>query len=540
MNPRCLVFAAALLAMQVAALPDVAASADLEVLAKVGPWPVISRLIGYDGRLWFANSVKGRNHNSADIWSLDPAEGSLRYERHLFSQDAGKPLVHRGLLYWPFEDSRFSLGWGMIQSTDGGNWQPLLVPTAEIFHSHSLIVWRERLLAVTSAWHAGFQISDNRGRDWITLYDHPTPQGRLSRFHYPLVLREELYGYLADPNGARLVKFIGGRLVSVPGWPDNRHSSALTLHQGHIFAVVQTSDGFQIWRSDGRTSELFSTQLADLRPIDLASDGAQLWAVLRESDGGSLWSSPKGMRWTKQTQFSGGRPLSVHVVAGAVYVAGAGDDGQGTIWGQPGHRIPPNSGPAILPTQFPVPGEKIDWQRFGDELDHALGDKSHYENHGRGKLRKLVYDAVRHGAPLNFFAQRLKARLPQGTVQAFGKQLAVKASDIGQSILFWGMGLSKQKTVPVASIARPWSAPTNSFEKYFDPQLTAIWAIAVAGQRDTATIDSLIKRLEVDSDPLWLRAQVIGALTALTGKRFAYDVGQWRKWWTSAKPSWRK
>ncbi|MGI9371498.1 MAG: hypothetical protein ACR2OJ_03305 [Hyphomicrobiales bacterium] len=83
---------------------------ELSILARVGPWPVTSRLIGYDGKVWFANSVKGRNHNSADIWSLDPETAELRYERHLFSQDAGVPLVHRDLLYWPYEDGRYSFG----------------------------------------------------------------------------------------------------------------------------------------------------------------------------------------------------------------------------------------------------------------------------------------------------------------------------------------------------------------------------------------------------------------------------------------------
>jgi hypothetical protein len=66
---------------------------------------VASRLIGYQDRLWLANSVKGVNHNSADLYSYDPDGGALRYERHLFSQDAGRPVVADGLLYWPFEDA---------------------------------------------------------------------------------------------------------------------------------------------------------------------------------------------------------------------------------------------------------------------------------------------------------------------------------------------------------------------------------------------------------------------------------------------------
>ena len=78
---------------------------QLDIIAQVGPWPVASRLIGYRGKLWFANSVKGRNHNSADIWSFNPKTNESRYERHLYSQDAGHPLVYNGLLYWPFEDA---------------------------------------------------------------------------------------------------------------------------------------------------------------------------------------------------------------------------------------------------------------------------------------------------------------------------------------------------------------------------------------------------------------------------------------------------
>lgn len=83
-----------------------AGQAGLAPLARVAPWPAVSGLVGYGGRLWFANSVKYVNHNSADLYSYDPGTGRTRFERHLFSQDAGEPVVHRGLLYWPFEDSR--------------------------------------------------------------------------------------------------------------------------------------------------------------------------------------------------------------------------------------------------------------------------------------------------------------------------------------------------------------------------------------------------------------------------------------------------
>lgn len=81
-----------------------------QIVARIGPWPVVSNLIAFRGRIWFVNSVTGRNHNSADIYSYAPSNGALRYERHLFSQDAGRPTAGDGWLYWPFEDDRFSLG----------------------------------------------------------------------------------------------------------------------------------------------------------------------------------------------------------------------------------------------------------------------------------------------------------------------------------------------------------------------------------------------------------------------------------------------
>ena len=87
--------------------PSVAETPALQVLAKIEPW---SALIAYRGRIWFANSVRYPDHNSADLYSLDPATGKYRYERHLFSQDVGQLVVAGGLLYWPYEDPCPSMG----------------------------------------------------------------------------------------------------------------------------------------------------------------------------------------------------------------------------------------------------------------------------------------------------------------------------------------------------------------------------------------------------------------------------------------------
>ena len=91
----------AAIAASLVLIPDgtaVAQTGGLKRLVHGLPWPGVSSLIGYRGRLWFANSVKFVNHNSADLYSFDPGSGKARFEKHLFSQDAGEPVVSKGLL----------------------------------------------------------------------------------------------------------------------------------------------------------------------------------------------------------------------------------------------------------------------------------------------------------------------------------------------------------------------------------------------------------------------------------------------------------
>lgn len=101
------------------------------ILAQPGPWRDVTHLIAYGDRLWFANSIAGTNHNAADIYSYDPETQVTRYEQHLFSQGAGTPMVSEGLLYWPFEDPRFSADLGEYMFTNGQQWQWRVLPEGE-------------------------------------------------------------------------------------------------------------------------------------------------------------------------------------------------------------------------------------------------------------------------------------------------------------------------------------------------------------------------------------------------------------------------
>lgn len=497
---------------------------QLGVIAQVGPWPVASRLIGYRDRLWFANSVKGRNHNSADIWSLDPTTGDKRYERHLFSQDAGIPLVSNGLLYWPFEDALLSFGNGVVEVTDGETWQPLAIPNAPIYHTSHLLEWQGGLLAITGTRNAGMQLSKDAGRSWEEFYIHPTPQTHVSRLKEMLVFDGKTYASLKDAKVKRLTVWTGTGFQTVNSWPLNRYFNGLTVHRDALFGIVGRGSEREIWKFDGTRS----IRVGFKGPFtDLTSDGEQLWIVARD---GRLWSSYRGNTWVRHGDLKNGRPVSIQAISNGIYAAGAGDDGRGIVWGPRNHIISMGPKPTKLKPQRPTKRAAMDWDIVGQQIDRLLSDPSTYEDSRNGQLRKLVFQAAAQGAPSGFFSKRLKTKIPSKKVLAFGGNMELRAQDIAHSILLSGMERSGHPNVPIKYISDPWTSPPNSYEKYFELELSALRAVAGSGQNDGATIDALLARLDFSNDPPWLKSQVIGTLTAVSGEHFGYDIAAWKNW----------
>lgn len=525
-------------ALWLVAGPAVQAEEILPVLAHIGPWPVASSLIGYENRLWLVNSVKGVNHNSADVYSYAPARGVLRYERHSFSQDSGRPLLSGGLLYWPFEDSRFSNGWGHYMVTDGARWSFRTIPSARIFHTHAMAELNGVLVAATSAWRAGLQLSDDRGRTWRMAYDHPTTHRRVSRITDLLTAGESVIGTMWDPSGQRVLRFDGARVSDLPGWPVDAASYGIAAHEGVFYGLVGVDGGVAVWRSDGDRSEQVMPPRQGWRARGLAGGPSGLWVATAEASGGLLWHSPDGREWRVRYRLEGGEPREVLVYGGRPYVAGAGEDGRGILWGPPPPApVEPPLDPAVSWPGQPA-GEPVEWPELSDRLDRALASPASYENHA-GRLRDLVYRAVVAGPPPGFFDRRLAGPFPDRRLPMVGGNTVASAGQLARWTLLWGMALTGQGQVPPALIAEPWVLPPNSAEKYFATPPAAMWAAALIGQNDRATIAALIERLDRDGDPAWLRGDAVGALTALTGARFGYDVTAWRAWWDGAGRSFK-
>jgi len=520
------------------AVPAVADTAQrMEVLARVGPWPVISRMIGYRGRVWFANSVKGRNHNSADLWSLDPQSGDLRYERHLFSQDAGEPLVHDGLLYWPYEDTRSSLGWGGIDVTNGEAWRFLVVPSATMFHIHGLVDWHGDLLALSSAWRAGLQLSGDRGLTWTELYDHDTEPGKVSRMSTAVVAGARLVGHLRGAGGfIRLVTWDGDVPRNVSNWTQGDRFHGLTAHGDAAYLVRTGKDGTGVWIVEGEAARALPQHKPGWQVWDLASDGARLWALARSGGMAEIWSSPDGADWRTEALLEGGEPTTLSAALGGIYVGGTGEDGHGILWG----LVPERMSDAAVKAVRALPhssGEEstVNLSGLASQLDAALAQPDSYLNHGRGVLRELVYRIATAKSSAEVLSSRFAVPLPADPVPLMGGSKTVAADRLGHWMLLWGMGLAGRGDVPVQFLGQPWDVPQHGSEKYFHPLLMTLWTVIQTGQNDDETIGALIARLEREGDPGWLTGDVVGALSALTGQRFGYNTAAWRNWWKARK-----
>lgn len=483
--------------------------------------------------------MKARNHNSADIYSFDPARGELRYERHLFSQDAGRPLVADGLLYWPFEDGRVSLGWGDFMVTDGERWHLRTVPSAEIFHVHAMVQFGDRLVAATSAWRAGLQVSDDGGRTWQALYDHPTPERRVSRITELIEVNGRALAYLIERDRRRVLVFDGDTVTELAGWPKDTPLRGWARLGDWVYGLVEAEDGTAVWRSDGTAVEQVASARSGWRPRALAAGVDALWAVSAEGAGGALWGSADGRSWERFRAIRDGRPRAVAVTDGWVFVGGAGADGQGALWGE--SLGPIEAGASASPGRFsdvPVRAGEAELRVLADRLAQALGEPERYQDYGEA-LRDLVFDFARQKPAPESWAPLMDPSWPEVSQSHFSDGSAIGAETLGRWILLWGMAEAGQGAVPLDWLSEPWATPANPAEKYYATAPAAIWAAGQIGQNDAATIDALVARLDRLGDPLWLTGDVVGALTALTGERFAYDRAAWRAWWWEARADWQ-
>ena len=323
----------------------------------------------------------------------------------------------------------------------------------------------------------------------------------------------------------------GDAVTEVPGWPETARTLDLVAAKGGVYGLVRDAGGAAFWRTDGQVSKRLADS-ATMPPLQaFAVDADGFWGVGDASGGGALWHSRDGRRWRRVQDLAGGRPVDVVVYHGRVYVSGTGSEGRGILWGpRPSLSVILPPGPPPTWPSHPTPGA-VDWTAASTILNEVVAKPDTYST----RLRDLAYRWALAGPPREFFEAALDSPFPDKTVAMFGGRLTPRAVNLGRHILLWGMGVAGRGRVPAALLERPWNLVSNRPQKWFDSLPMALFAVSWVGQNDDTTVTSLIRRLDRTEDPAWLRGDIIGALGAVTGKSFGYDIGAWRQWWADGK-----
>ena len=502
-------------------LPRSSVAEALVELARPGPWAGVSGLIAYHGKLYLVNSQIFVNHNAADIYSYDPGAQTLRFERHLFSQDAGTPAIIDGFLYWPYEDPRFSTTHGEYAITDGQRWQWRLATGVRGFHVHAMRGHQGALYALSSDWRGRLYRTTDQGQHWVQLYDHPTPDRRVSRITDMTTLGPDLYLALTAwaETGVKLLRWDGSRVTPVSGWPQGRSIGALVTFNGAIYAVNRTDDASRLWRSANDQPATPITALDGTRVQALAATPNGLWAVSNGGDGGLLWHSADGLTWRRRQTFPA-LPVAITVAHGQVFVGTHDPKRGGALWGPSTPRpFPPSSRQVTLPPPPTTPLRPDPLAQALHELDAILTAPP------GTSFRRRLFNALR---PLALsrdpkagqaLSERLRWTLPQTSVSLIGGKVNLPMARLARWYLLHAIALNGHGRIPTRLLTTPWTSPTNTAEKYFEPAIAAAWAVAEIGQRDDATIEALSTALHSEL-PNWAKGDIRAALYRLDGRPF--------------------
>ncbi len=509
------------------------AQTPLVRLTTPGPWPGISQMIAYNGKIWFANSNPLENFNAADIYTFDPATRETRYERGLFSQHIGRPAVYRGILYWPFEDPRSNLALGEYAITDGDNWALNTFTAGITLHVHAMEACKSLLMAGTGGWVGGLQMSPTGGDDWREVYQVPATGENLSRITDVRAVGDHCYFAVTSWNepGPKLMEWRYGEVAEVPAWPTGNRVLSPIAHDGNLYAINQNGTETEIWRFDGTLSiRVAAPEDVPLRA--LASNGNNMFLLTGDLNSATLWKSNMAGGWDDIQSFPDERPLSLYVVGEDIYVGTYVRGGQGSLWG-PEQPQNPSPGPDARTLEAPAVAELSDEivQASAGALESAITPNPDYMAYRHDILSVMLPLAqTRNPAYGNYLSDFMLEEFTNETIATFTGN-DYKFRQIIRWFSLHMMAVNGHGAIPTEWLSGGWRNENVPSEKYFYIYLAAVRAVGWIGQDDNATISALISRLTQTNEPAWVKADAIASLTALTGQRFAYDIDKWLGWW---------
>ena len=511
---------------------------QLERIAHLPQWPGVSQLVVYNDRIWFVNSHPYKDNNVADIYSYSPDETSVCYERSLFSQDAGVPVVYEGLLYWPFEDPRRSAGAGEYAVTDGTNWQWRSMQSGSVMHVHAMSVCNDRLVAVTGAWTGQLHQLGN-DQQWRLEYDYPAGDASFSR----LVSVSEHGGSCivgASARGkaeAKLFAIDDTQRETLSGWPSSDRVDSLVVHNESLFAFVDSGGQRKLLQYDDGKTHTISLP-TDHRARALYSDGKTLWLgtlnVQDKKNRGQLWKYDDRAGFTPVqalpkvpivlTSFRGAIAIGTHAASG----------GELWLFGEPDQSLESESPVASLSAaSLQLEPDESQVNQLYDELLELLTDPASTADYARALRKLLGSHALIKSPEFGAALTNLLSVTFDGEPTKMFTDEVVSRQNLIRWYLITALAINGQGRIDPSwfNPAEELNVPSNG--KLFNPAIAAIVASGWLKQNDNVTLAALLQRLNNDTDPFWVKSDVIGALTALTDQRFGYDVVAWNNWWSS-------
>ena len=542
----------------------VSSAQEIERVAVFEQWPGVSQLITYRDRIWFVNSKPFEDSNVADIYSYSVEDGSLRYERGLFSQDVGRPVIYDGLLHWPFEDPRRSAGSGEYVVTDGTNWQWQVMQSGSVMHVHAMNVCDGDLVATTGAWTGQFhrlsknkteEVTESSGEEpddqsdqpsnnytWEVKYDYPAAKDSFSRLVSVSQFGDScIVGASARrKDEAKLFTIDGGKRTAINGWPSSDRVDTLEQHQGNLFAFADTGSTRQLMRYDGSVVHQVALP-SNHHPRALHSDGNNLWLATHqqgEPQPGALWKYDNAGDFERIEEFAGvpnGLGSYKGVVAVGTYAASGGalwlykhealhqspiepDDSSAAISSDPLHELDSDLVDSLYAELLAVitdPNSTVERARV---LRRSLGRHPLIKAPEFGAAVTRLLSTPLEGAPIPMFTGR-----------------SISYEGLIHWYLMTTLAINGHGYIDPAVINSEKELDVPDSMKVFSPSIAAIVASGWLKQSDDATLSALMTRLNSETDPLWVRADVIAALSAITDQRFGYAVTKWNDWWEKLK-----
>jgi hypothetical protein len=319
-----------------------------------------------------------------------------------------------------------------------------------------------------------------------------------------------------DKGDARVTSAYDGTRTRRLTLPNGHRPRGWSVQEDKLLMVSSTDDGGALWQSaDTRTWERLQT--FDTTPVSVLSADDRIFVGTYHRSGGSLFGAASKAVTTSKDSDASTRSAAnkdtdtredkttQHAAANALLSA----------------RFP-----ASTPTQNSV-------TEFKALLSSKLQQVQQNFSAVDGLRQTLARPPILHSTALGTLLTQLnESPMPQQPVNVFGRR-RVAHNLLARWFITTTMAINRNGVINPTSLTPPWQTSTHSSKKYFDPTVAAIVATGWLKQSDRPTLALLVERLQRNDDPSWLRADVIGALTAITGKRFGHDINKWLRWWDS-------